>query len=628
MTVPALELGALMAKYGEEKDKRVKEDGKNQYVQLADSDRWGSLSRDPWVDHDALNASPDNLNDGDEVKALILGAGYGGLLYAVRLIQAGFDAKDIRIADVAGGFGGTWYWNRYPGLMCDVESYVYMPLLEETGYMPKHRYSYGTELREHADRIADKWGVRASFRTAAEASTWDEGARRWVTKLRQDRGPDGGGDVHLTVRSQFLVNANGVLNHPKMPRGLENFGGEAFHAARWDYGVTGGSPSDWSLDKLKGKRVGIIGTGATAIQVVPQLAKWAGELYVFQRTPSSVAERGQRETDPAEWEAKIAAKKGWQRERTRNFNQFCTAQREGVNVVDDGWTKALAYYTLVGTPQEKPLGMEDIPQHIATMVALDFNYSDGNRRRVEEVIKDKEVAERLKAWYPVWCKRPAFHDEYLPAFNLSHVHLVDTEGKGVTGATETGVVVGDKEYPIDVLILSTGYRLPMADNGEPGSHSNMVFTGRGGRTLADKWATQGATTLHGVLTSGFPNLFLTGPAQTGACPNFAWGQNVLSQHVAYIVAQAHERSGPTAVVEPSVEAEEGWSGLIMAFSGLMAPIGICTPSYINSEGGLPSDPVEGMKAMRGAGYGHGMNAFEDVLVAWREEGSLAGLVVS
>ncbi|PKS05479.1 hypothetical protein jhhlp_008857 [Lomentospora prolificans] len=626
MTVPAVDLVALTTKYAQEKDKRVRADGVNQYVQLADSDRWAKLARDPWVDHEALNASPDTLKDGDEIKVLILGAGYGGLLYAVRLIEAGFKPEDIRVIDAAGGFGGTWYWNRYPGLMCDVESYIYMPLLEETGYMPKHKYSYGYELREHADRIAQKWDVKASFRTSAESSTWDDEAKRWVTKLRQDRGP--GGTADLTVRSQFIINANGVINHPKMPLGLEGFGGEAFHTARWDFNVTGGSPSDWTLNELRDKRVGIIGTGATAIQVVPELAKWAKELYVFQRTPCSVSARDQRPTDPEEWKSKIANKKGWQRERSRNFNQFCTAERQGENMVDDGWTKALAYHTLTGTPQEKPIGMEDIPNHIGKMVALDFEYTEGTRRRVEETVKDKNVAERLKAWYPVWCKRPTFHDHYLPTFNLPNVHLVDTDGKGVSGANEANLFVGDKEYPIDVLVLSTGYRPPLAGNGEPGSHSNMVFTGRDGRTLMDKWTAQGATTLHGVLTNGFPNMFITGPAQTGACPNFVWVQNVLSEHIAYIASKAVEQNGDKAVVEPTVEAEEGWSMQIMAFAGFIAPIGICTPSYINNEGGLPQDHAEALKTMRAASYSHGMNAYEDVLTNWRDNGKLEGLVIS
>jgi len=510
--------------------------------------------------------------------------------------------------------------------MCDVESYIYMPLLEETGYMPQHKYSYGYELKEHADRIAEKWNVKASFRTAAVSSTWDDEARRWVTRLRQDRGPEG--TIDLTVRSQFVINANGVLNHPKMPNGLENFDGEAFHTARWDFDVTGGNPTDWTLDKLQNKRVGIIGTGATAIQVVPQLAKWAKELYVFQRTPSSVGARDQRPTDPEEWKSKIANKPGWQRERSRNFNQFLTAERQGENLVNDGWTKALAYHTLIGTPHEKPIMMEDIPNHIGKMVALDFEYSDGTRQRVEAIVKDKETAERLKAWYPVWCKRPAFHDDYLPTFNLPNVHLVDTEGKGVTGATESSLLVGDKEYPIDVLVLSTGYRTPLADNGEPGAHANMKFTGRNGRTLLDKWVSQGATTLHGVLTNGFPNLFLTGPAQTGATANFAWVQDVLSQHIAYIVSKASEGGANNAVIEATVEGEEAWAMQIMAYAGLVAPIGICTPSYLNNEGGLPSDMAERMKIMRGAAYAQGMNAYEDVLIKWREDGDLKGLVIS
>lgn len=626
MSSPQPDIAALTQKYDAEKQKRINPEGVAQYVELETSEKWSKLSADPWVDHAALNQSPNLLKDGDEVKFLILGAGYGGLYYAVRLIEAGFSTDDIRLIDIAGGFGGTWYWNRYPGLMCDVESYIYMPLLEETGYMPKHKYSYGNELREHAERIAAKWDLKAAFRTAAQGSVWDESARRWITQLRQDRGPEG--VIEMTVRSQFMVNANGVLNHPKVPRGLENYAGGVLHTARWDYHLTGGSPTDWSMPGLQGKRVGIIGTGATAIQVIPQLAKWAGELYVFQRTPCSVAVRDQRPTDPEEWKTKIANKPGWQHERNWNFNSFVSGAGEGENLVGDGWTKAKAYRALIGSPHDKPLAPEDLPNHIGTMVAIDYEYSEDVRQRIDAIVRDKATAERLKPWYPVWCKRPTFHDDYLPSFNQPNVHLVDTNGKGVSGSTARGLLVGDKEYPIDVLILSTGYRSPGQGASEPSSHSNMTFTGKGGLSLSDKWASKGPTTLHGILTSGFPNLFLTGPAQAGATANFAYVQDVMSQHVAYVSAEAVKRGGTDAVVEVTPAGEEAWAARIMTWSLWMGSIGICTPSYINNEGFLPEDPAERMKMMRGVAYLQGMNAYTEVLRQWREEGSMDGVVIS
>lgn len=624
MSTTPPDIAALTQKFDAEKQKRLKPEGTAQYVELEESERWKQLSEDPWVDHAALNQAASQLKDGDEVKFLILGAGYGGLLYAVRLIEAGFSTDDIRLIDTAGGVGGTWYWNRYPGLMCDVESYIYMPLLEETGYMPKHKYSYGEELREQAERIAAKWNLKAAFRTAARSSTWDEGKREWVTQLKQDRGPEG--VVEMTVRSQFMINANGVLNHPKVPRGLENYSGSVLHTARWDYGVTGGSPTDWSMTGLQGKRVGIIGTGATAIQVTPQLAKWAGELYVFQRTPCSVGVRGQRATDPEEWK-KIAGKPGWQRDRCWNFNSFVSCNGEGENLVGDSWTRANAYRAIIGGPHDKPLAPEDIPEHIGNMVAIDYEYSEGVRQRIDDIVKDKNTAEGLKPWYPVWCKRPTFHDDYLPAFNQPNVHLVDTNGKGVSSSTANGLIIGDKKYPLDVLILSTGYRSPGHDGAEPSSHANMTFTGKGGLKLADKWNSEGPATLHGILTESFPNLFLTGPAQTGAAANFAQTQDVLAQQVAYIAANAVKRGGAGAVVEATREGEGAWTARIMKWSMWMGPLAICTPSYINNEGSTPQDPVEQAKMMRGAAYAQGMNAYVQLLQEWREEGSMDGVAV-
>ncbi|EQB44374.1 hypothetical protein CGLO_16900 [Colletotrichum gloeosporioides Cg-14] len=260
----AVDFMALNKKYTEEKEKRLRADGNGQYVELEKDERFRKLAEDPWVDHAKLNAQPPNLKDGDEVKVVILGAGFGGLLYAIRFIQAGLRAEDIRLVDVAGGFGGTWYWNRYPGLMCDIESYTYMPLLEETGYVPKHRYSYGPELMAHAERMAEMWNLsdKGVFRSQIRSYEWDDEAKRWDVVVEQGRGP-GEEPVTMKVRSQFVVLANGVLNHPKLAKNLEAFEGDMFHTARWNYGVTGGlgtAPENPQLTGLEGKRVGIIGT--------------------------------------------------------------------------------------------------------------------------------------------------------------------------------------------------------------------------------------------------------------------------------------------------------------------------------------------------------------------------------
>ncbi|WQF84433.1 Putative FAD/NAD(P)-binding domain superfamily [Colletotrichum destructivum] len=630
----AMDFMTLNKKYAEEKEKRQRPDGNKQYVDMEADARFSKLARDPWADHEKLNAQPANLRDGDKIKIVVLGAGYGGLLYAIRLVQAGFRAEDIRLVDAAGGFGGTWYWNRYPGLMCDVESYIYMPLLEETGYVPRHRYSYGHELLAHANRLAETWNLadKGVFRSQIKSYEWDEDARRWSVVIEQGRGPNEA-PVTMTVWSQFVVVANGVLNHPKVAKNLEAFEGAMFHTARWDYGVTGGSPDDLEnvqLTGLQGKRVGIIGTGATAIQLVPQLAKWAKELYVFQRTPSSVDERGQRPTDLEEWKKRIASGgPGWQTRRTENFNVFITGGEADENLVADGWTTIKTYKALIGSPQDKPLGMADIPGHIGNLLALDVPRSERIRRRVDEIVRDKATAESLKPWYPSWCKRPTFHDDYLPAFNLPNVYLVDTNGKGVDRATRTSLVVGDADYPLDVVVLSTGYR-PVGENlVEPSGRSNMTIRGRGGRLMSDKWFGEGPSTLHGVLTSGFPNLFLAGPLQTGASVNFAYVQDVLSQHCAYILAEAMKRAGKSTdkvVVESTVEAEETYAGLIMQYAAWFSAMSVCTPGYLNNEG-HQAPPEEQMKMAKGAPFPLGMNAWARFLKEWRAEGSMKGVNV-
>jgi cation diffusion facilitator CzcD-associated flavoprotein CzcO len=302
-----LKLFELSQKYTAEAAKRFRPEGLDQFVRLkeAGSERVRTLAEDPWADHTALNAK-EPVKDGSKHKFVILGAGYGGMLFAVRLIEAGLASgpDDILLVDAAGGFGGTWWWNRYPGLHCDIESYSYMPLLEETGYVPTSKYVAGPELLEHADRIATQWKLhdKALFRSTVKATRWDDATQLWNVEVTEGRGP-GEQSRDLKLQAQYVLLASGILTTPHVPKiaGLETFSGPLFHTARWDYKVTGGTPQDPTLTGLEGKRVGVLGTGATAIQAVPKLAKYAKELYVFQRTPSSVSWRGQRPTDPEEW---------------------------------------------------------------------------------------------------------------------------------------------------------------------------------------------------------------------------------------------------------------------------------------------------------------------------------------
>jgi cation diffusion facilitator CzcD-associated flavoprotein CzcO len=502
----------LQAKYAEERDKRVADPKQRQYIDLESSDKYRHFSDDVWLTERSEKVL---LEDGQRTKFLIIGGGFGGLLFGCRLIDQGVNASDIKMVEVGGGLGGTWYWNRYPGLMCDVESYVYLPVLEEMGYMPKHKYSYGFEIREYLESLAKKYGLadQAQYRTKVNSMDWDDNTKEWIVNMTKARKE--GGSITLSVRSQFVMLGTGVLLHPKLPTipGIEDFKGHSFHTSRWDYKFTGGTPENPELVNLKDKRVGIIGTGATAIQVVPHLAKYAKELVVFQRTPSQVDTRGQRETDPEWWNKEIRGRKGWQKERIANFNAQIndSLSPDDVNMVDDGWTTMRSYRALIGGPGE--LKMEDIPAYVADLHAKDMPRSERVRARVTEIVKDKETAQSLQSWFPSWCKRPCFHDDYLPTFNNPHVKLVDTDGKGIEALTENGPVVEGKEYPLDVLIWSTGFRAP--GGVSPGKMADMAVNGRNGRLLDDKF-TKDLGTLHGVVSRDFPNFFMTGPWVSGS----------------------------------------------------------------------------------------------------------------
>lgn len=359
-----------------------------------------------------------------------------------------------------------------------------------------------------------------------KTAEWNDDTRRWQLHMEQDRGP-GQEPVKITVSSQFFCQCAGVLNHPKAPRipGLEDFAGKLVHTARWDYAISGGSQSSQDLRAFKGKRIGIIGTGATAVQAIPKLAGVASELFVFQRTPSSVSPRGQQSMDPEHWRTSIAAGPGWQAARRRNFELLTQGEPADEEDVTDGWTQLPTLTVLHGSSKVPVMEMGDIPGHIGRLLAQDAPIQQRIRERVDEVVRDRDTAERLKPWYPTWCKRPGFHDDYLEAFNKPNVHLLDTSAnKGRLRASKTGLAIGDggAEVPLDVLVLATGFRSP-ASLGDPGLRADMTVAGRGGVTLERKWATKGAGSLHGVASAGFPNFFMSNYLHVAVSPNFTSG---------------------------------------------------------------------------------------------------------
>ena len=591
----AIDKEALKRKYREERDKRLRPDGNAQYLRLE-----GQLSHyaedpyTPFVEREPVH---------DHVTVAFIGAGFAGLVTGARLKEAGVD--DVRLIEKGGDVGGTWYWNRYPGAQCDTASFVYMPLLEETGHMPTEKYAHAPEILEHCQRIASQYDLydKALFHTEVTALEWDDDRSRWI--VRTNRGDE--------FTAQFLAMGTGPLHVPKLPGipGIEDFRGHSFHTSRWDYDYTGGDACGAPMDRLADKRVGIIGTGATAVQCVPHLARACRELYVFQRTPSSVDVRDNRPTDP-EWFAEIATP-GWQKRWLENFTANQTGNLEQEDLVQDGWTdlsrriraKMMTLSPEDMTPEKMMGAFED----------ADFEKMEEIRARVDSIVDDPETAQRLKAWYRQLCKRPCFHDEYLDAFNVPGTHLIDTDGKGVERITERGVVAAGVEYELDCIIYASGFEVGSAYTERAGYDP----VGRDGLRLSERWA-EGMRTLHGIHVHGFPNMFIVQPTQ-GANLISNVPHNLTESGATIAAVVRHALDEGAAEVEVAPEAEDAWVDLLLTGPGrMMMGSPDCTPGYYNNEG---QDP--GPAARYNVGYPHGAMAFFRYIDEWRSSGVFEGL---
>ena len=585
--------GTLREKYAAERVKRLRPDANNQYQEM--KGQYARYDVDPYVEPGFTRPA---LHE--EIDVLIVGGGFGGLLAAARLQKVGI--TNIRIIEKAGDFGGTWYWNRYPGAQCDIESYVYLPLLEETGYIPKEKYSFRPEIFEHAQRIGKHFNLyeKACFQTQIKEARWNEDTQRWtVTTDRSD-----------VFQARFVIMSSGPLNRPKLPGipGIDKFKGHTFHTSRWDYNYTGGDTTG-GLHKLHDKRVGIMGTGATAIQCVSHLGEHAKQLYVFQRTPSSVDERGQKPTDP-EWVKTL--KPGWQTQRNYNFTAILTGLTVEEDLVGDQWTSLFKNMgRLLAGKDNAALSSEEL---VRIAEIADFQKMNEVRNRVSSTVSDPATAEALKAWYGQWCKRPTFNDEYLPTFNRPNVKLVDTQGKGVERLTERGVVVDGVEYEVDCLIFATGFEVGTVYT----RRAQFEMYGRNGVPLSDAWA-KGMRTYHGFLSHGFPNCFHMGLTQTGFAANFTYMLDEQAVHVAHIVRQVDDRKAKS--IEPTVEAEADWVKLVTGETAMSEYQNTCTPGYYNGEG-----TNEGQGFLQ-TNYPDGGLAFFAMLARWREQGDFEGLIV-
>jgi cation diffusion facilitator CzcD-associated flavoprotein CzcO len=590
----ALDKQALKRKYAEERAKRLRPDGNDQYLEL--KGQLAHYAEDPYTPF--TERAPVR----DHVTVAFIGGGFAGLVTGARLREAG--VEDVRIIEKGGDVGGTWYWNRYPGAQCDTASFVYMPLLEETGHMPSEKYARGPEILEHCQRIASQYGLydKALFHTEVTELEWDTGRSAWV--VRTNRGDE--------FTAQFLAMGTGPLHVPKLPGipGIESFRGHSFHTSRWDYGYTGGDPSGAPMDGLADKRVAVIGTGATAVQCIPHLARAAKELYVFQRTPSSVDVRDNRPTDP-DWFAEMATP-GWQQRWLENFTANQTGGEASEDLVMDGWTdiarrvraRIMALPPQDMTPDKMMAAFED----------SDFEKMEEIRARVDAIVEDPSTAQRLKAWYRQLCKRPCFHDEYLLAYNRPNAHLIDTDGKGVERITETAVVVAGVEYEVDCIIYASGFEV----GTEFTRRAGFDLTGRDGLRLSEHWG-EGMRTLHGIHVHGFPNAFVVQPTQgANLISNVPHNLTESGRTIATIVRHALDHGHRE--VEVTQEAEDAWIDLLLSGPGSMIGSPDCTPGYYNNEG-QDAGPARQLFV----GYPLGAMAYFRYLDEWRSSGRFEGL---
>lgn len=583
MPVNKIDPEALRRKYQEEREKRVLRGNRNS-IDVASI--FPNYHEDPWKNEDIVREAVI-----EEVDALMTGTGLAALVAAAHLTMVG--VENFRLVDVASDFGGVWYWNRYPGIRCDIEAYIYMPLLEEVGTIPSEKYATGDEIFAHAQAIGRKFGLyeKTYFQTRILSATWTEADQRWHVKT--DRGD--------LIKARFLLGTSGFLHVPKIPEitGIETFKGKMFHPSRWDFDYTGGS-SKGNLTGLKGKRVGLLGTGATGIQIMPHLGEHAERAYLFQRTPAAVNQRGNKPTD-ASWYT--SQEPGWQSKRADNFHAVVTGVPVEADLVDDCWTKATG--KLFRAAQS--VSAEDEAAMAEALQLYDYELMQGVRDRVDEIVNDPKTAESLKAWYNLFCKRPLYSDDYIESFNDPSVTLVDTDGRGLDRVTETGVVANGEHYELDCLIIASGFEVGTYDK----KTATFPIIGRGGRILADDWNANGLHTVHGLWVHGYPNFQLVGTVAQGALSfNYVWLANEQAIHVANIISRKIDEG--IGSIEVTKEAEQRWlNQLAEKYKDRSQFDKECTPGYYNNEG--RDDP-----ALWNNTYGGGAFEYFAILKEWRE----------
>ncbi len=522
---------AIKQKFAEERDLRLRyrPEGTKQYT--SDLNGWmAQYEIDPYggeiKPREAIS---------DTVECLFIGGGFSALLTSARLREYGVES--IRIVERGADVGGTWYWNRYPGAACDVVAYDYLPCLDETGYVPSRHYAKAPEIFAYCQLIARKYNLYelAVFQTTVTSTVWDAAEKMW--HIGTDRGD------HL--KAKFVICANGTLAKPKLSKikGMETFKGHSFHTSRWDYDYCGPD-----LSRLSDKVVGIIGTGATAVQAIPRLGAAAKELYVFQRTPSSIDIKDDWPTDQ-EWALKL--RPGWQAKRRERARMEARRMEEGSE--------------LRGISREEKIRRQE---------NANIDYMMRIHKRIEEIVKDKATAEALKPWYMFMCKRPCFDNDYLPTFNRPSVHLIDTRGKGITEITEKGPVFEGKQYEVDLLIYATGFEVQ-----KTGIYNQI--RGEGSLDLNDKYR-DGIRTLVGIHSHGYPNLFIMGGYQASFQFNLTDMLQSQGDHIAACIDYTRRHGYQT--IDATPQAEEWWVQEVIEHRGKTTRNQDCTPGYYNFEG--------------------------------------------
>ncbi len=472
--------------------------------------------------------------------AVIVGTGFAGMYMLHRLRGMGFKA---RVYEAGTGVGGTWYWNRYPGARCDVESmqysYQFSDELQQE-WVWSERYAAQPEILRYANHVADRFDLRRDiqFSTRVHAAVFDETADCWVLEVGDDD----------QVTATHCIMATGCLSSANTPKfaGLDRFRGETYHTGHWPHeGV------DFS-----GKRVGIIGTGSSAIQSIPMIARQAAHLYVFQRTPNYMIPAHNGPLDPT-YQAAIKADYAGMRARAKqtypgldfkfNMGSALTATEEERHAeFERRWAEG-------GLPFLGVFG-DLLYNQAANDLAAEFV-----RGKIREIVHDSEVAELLSPSNVFGCKRLCVDTGYWETYNRPNVTLIDVSGEPIEAITPVGISARGQEYAVDAIVFATGF------DAMTGALLRIDIRGTGGQTLSEKWR-EGPKTYLGLGIAGFPNLFtITGPGSPSVLTNMLPS---IEQHVEWVAdCIAYLRDNGRSRIEAWSEAEENWVAHVREVAG-------------------------------------------------------------